>query len=322
MLRALTVAIGLSTALPCTAAPEPMSLAPGIDLIPGDFTPGTQPDGNTVVIRGSEGLLVFDTGRHRNHTQAIIEFARRQGVPVKVIVNSHWHLDHVGGNPWLRNEYPDARVYASGAIDAALHGFLADYRATLQKQLDEAMGDAAKQAGLRDELAIIGAGAQLAPDERITATREHYFVGRKMIIGLVRNAATAGDVYLFDPASGVLASGDLVTLPVPFLDTACPQGWRRALDTLNAVHFELIVPGHGFPMHRDQFEAYRRAYGNLLDCAGTAHSKAQCTEGWLHDVGPLVPPSQQQFARVLLDYYMDRSLRADAKHTAAICAAA
>ena len=321
MLRTTIAAIGLWAALPCAAAPEPMNLAPGVDLIPGNFTPGNQPDGNTVVIRGSDGLLVFDTGRHRNHTQAIIDLAHRQGEPVKVIVNSHWHLDHVGGNPWLRSEYPDARVYASGAIDAALHGFLADYRAALRKQLDEAKGDAVKRAGLRDELAIIDAGVQLAPDERITATREREFIGRKMTVGLVRNAATAGDVYLFDPASGVLASGDLVTLPVPFLDTACPQGWRRALDTLHAVQFELIVPGHGAPIRRVQFEAYRRAYGHLLDCAGTTHSKAECTEGWLHDVGPLVPPSQQQFARVLLDYYMDRSLRADAKHTAAMCAA-
>jgi glyoxylase-like metal-dependent hydrolase (beta-lactamase superfamily II) len=322
MLRVMTVMIGLLTALPCVAALEAMSLAPGIDLIPGEFTPGAQPDGNTVVIRGSDGLLVFDTGRHRKHTQAIIDFARREDVPVKVIINSHWHLDHVGGNPWLRSEYPGARVYASGAIDAALHGFLADYKAVLQKQLGETMGDAAKQAGLRDELAIIASGAQLAPDERITATRERYFVGRKMTVGLVRNAATAGDVYLFDPASGVLASGDLVTLPVPFLDTACPQGWRRALDTLHAIHFVLLVPGHGAPMRREQFEAYRRAYRNLLDCAGTAQNKTQCTEAWLHDVGSLVQPSEQKFARVLMDYYIDRSLRADAAHTAAMCAAA
>src|SRR6185437_1420506 len=125
----------------------------------------------------------------------------------------------------------------------------------LRKQLDEAKGDAVKQAGLRDELAIIDAGAQLAPDERVTATRERYLVGRKMTVGLVRNAATPGDVYLLDPASGVLASGDLVTLPVPFLDTACPQGWRRALDTLHTVQFELIVPGHGAPMRREEFEA-------------------------------------------------------------------
>ena len=175
---------------------------------------------------------------------------------------------------------------------------------------------------MRDEVAIIDAGARLVPDERITATRERHLAGRKMTVGLVQNAATAGDVWLFDPASGLLASGDLVTLPVPFLDTACPQGWRKALDTLHAVSFKLLVPGHGEPMHRQQFEAYRAAYGNLLDCANSSRDKTQCTDGWLHDVGLLVPPSQQKFARALLDYYMDNSLRADSQHTAALCAAA
>lgn len=117
----------------------------------------------------------------------------------------------------------------------------------------------------------------------------------------------------------MLASGDLVTLPVPFLDTACPQGWRNALDTLHAIDFKLLVPGHGEPMHREQFEAYRTAYGNLLECAASARSKVQCTAAWLDDVGPLVPPSQQRLGRVLMDYYMEKSLRADAQHTAALC---
>jgi len=34
-----------------------------------------------------------------------------------------------------------------------------------------------------------------------------------------------------------LIAGDLVTLPVPFLDTACPNGWRKALDTLDDQRF-------------------------------------------------------------------------------------
>lgn len=71
----------------------------------------------------------------------------------------------------------------------------------------------------------------------------------------------------------------------------------------------------------NQFEAYRTAYGNLLDCAASTRSKTQCADGWLHDAGPLVPPSQQKLARSLIDYYMDKSLRADAQHTATLCAA-
>ncbi|MBS0418317.1 MAG: MBL fold metallo-hydrolase [Proteobacteria bacterium] len=320
MIRTLAVALGLSVVLSSGTTFAAVSLAPEVDLIPGEFTPGTQPDGNTIVIRGRDGLLVFDTGRHREHTQAIIDFARGERLSVKVIVNSHWHLDHVGGNPMLREAFPDARVYASGAIDAALHGFLADYRVSLQKQLDAAADDTAKRA-TRDELAIIDAGTRLRPDKVITLTAERDLAGRKVRVGLARDAVTAGDVWLFDPASGVLASGDLVTLPVPFLDTACPEGWRKALDTLHAVPFKLVVPGHGEPMHRKQFEAYRTAFGNLLNCAVSARTKGQCADEWLHDVGPLVPASRQKFAHALMDYYMDKSLRADAQHTAALCAA-
>jgi len=220
----------------------------------------------------------------------------------------------------LREVYPDARVFASGAIDAALHGFLADYRVSLEKQLAAGADDAASKA-TREELAIIDAGARLAPDEVITFSGERSLAGRKMRVGLARDAVTAGDVWLFDSASGLLASGDLVTLPVPFLDTACPEGWRKALDSLHVVPFKLLVPGHGEPMRRMQFEAYRTAFGNLLDCAASARTKAQCSDGWLHDVGPLVPVSQQKFARTLMDYYMDKSLRADPQHTAALCAA-
>jgi len=128
-------------------------------------------------------------------------------------------------------------------------------------------------------------------------------------------------VWLFDPASGVLASGDLVTLPVPFLDTACPQGWRKALDDLDGVKFTKLVPGHGEPMDRAQFRTYKRAYANLLSCAASPQDKSACIDGWLHDTGDLVPATDRKFAHALLDYYMDNSLRADLTHTARLCAA-
>lgn len=40
-------------------------IVPGISLIRGAFTPGHQPDGNTVVLSAPDGLIVIDTGRHR-----------------------------------------------------------------------------------------------------------------------------------------------------------------------------------------------------------------------------------------------------------------
>ena len=99
--------------------------------------------------RLDNGLVVFDTGRHPEHTRQIIDFASAKKKPVVAIVNSHWHLDHVGGNVLLRENYPDVRVYASGAIEDAMHGFLANYHAQLEDVIKKAGDDTSKQAPWR-----------------------------------------------------------------------------------------------------------------------------------------------------------------------------
>src|SRR5689334_10578698 len=63
-----------------------------VDVIRGTFAAGRQPDGNTVVLASSDGLIVFDTGRHPAHTRKIIDHADAQRRPVVAIFNSHWHL--------------------------------------------------------------------------------------------------------------------------------------------------------------------------------------------------------------------------------------
>jgi len=86
------------TIAPEPTPPAPQFLAEGIWLIPGAFMGNRQPDGNTVVFKGTTGLVVLDTGRHRWHRRAILDFAKHEVAPIVTIVNSHWHLDHVSGN--------------------------------------------------------------------------------------------------------------------------------------------------------------------------------------------------------------------------------
>src|SRR5690242_1277594 len=223
-------------------------LAPGVDLIPGKFVAGTQPDGNTIVFATPDGLVVFDTGRHREHTQQIVDFANAAKKPVVAIVNRHWHLDHVGGNVLLREKYPGVRVYASGAIEDAMHGFLANYHAQVEDVIKKLGDDSAKQAPWRAELALIDAGPKLYPDERIGEASTRTIAGHAFRVGFESHAVTAGDVWLFDPASRVLASGDLVTLPAPLFDTACADRWKKALGDLAEIDFKVLVSGHGAPM--------------------------------------------------------------------------
>ena len=296
-------------------------LAPGVDLIPGTFVAGTQPDGNTVVLKGADGLIVFDTGRHPEHTQKIIDFATAAKQPVAAIVNSHWHLDHVGGNVLLRKTYPGLHVYASPAIEDAMHGFLANYHSQLEDAIRQAGDDTAKQAPWRAELALIDAGPTLFPDQRITATAKLAIAGRNVRLGYESRAVTAGDVWLFDTSTGVLASGDLVTLPAPLFDTACAQHWKTALGDLANADFSVLVPGHGAPMHRAEFATYRRAFDDLLECASGKSDKQACIDGWMRDAATLIPASDDKLARTLLDYYVDGSLRAPAAQQTKLCGA-
>jgi glyoxylase-like metal-dependent hydrolase (beta-lactamase superfamily II) len=315
MLRCATLILLVIAATAAAA-----DLPPGIHLVPGSFTPGTQPDGNSVVIEAPEGLIVVDTGRHAAHTKAVLDLASSLGKPIAAVVNTHWHLDHVGGNARVREAYPAVRIYASDALAGALTGFLAEYRAQLVDMLAQSRPDSTTAASWNAEIALIDAGPALRPDVVIDRSTPRVIAGRSLVVGVVGPAVTAGDVWIQDTASRMMIAGDLVTLPVPLLDTACPEGWLAALDLLARFDFAVLIPGHGAPLTRAEFEIYRTAFANLLHNAGSDASSENCTEAWLTDIGPLVSPSEHDFARQLLAYYLDQHLRGDPARTAKLCA--
>jgi len=128
--------------------------------------------------------------------------------------------------------------------------------------------------------------------------------------GVHRNAVTGGDVWVYDASASVLATGDLVTLPAPLFDTACPERWAQALQQIATLRFRWLVPGHGAPMSRGQFVIYRESYDRLLQCAASDAPSLQCVDGWLRDAGGLFPREQQPLARSLLSHYVGQKLRA------------
>src|SRR4029079_19009156 len=118
-----------------------------------------------------------------------------------------------------------------------MSGFLANYRKQLQEQIAAPTTGAAARAADEAEVGLIDAGRVLLPDEVVGAERTATLAGRRLVLRLETNAVTATDVQVFDPQTKVLAAGDLVTLPVPFFDTACPARWKDALGRLAAVDF-------------------------------------------------------------------------------------
>lgn len=273
---------------PAPTVPVPESLAQDVWLIRGGFPPAREPDGNTVVFEAPHGLVVIDTGRHSWHRQAILAPAEERQRKIIAVVNSHWHLDHVSGNPALRGAFPKLRVYASSAIDGALDGFLASSVREYANYANDTSLPETLREDIRGDIQAIENGAALRPDEPIR-TSTFMNLGRRMFkVNLVRNAVTSGDVWLQDEQTGVAVLGDLVTFPVSFLDTACPQGWRDALAQVAASGFSVAVPGHGPPMTPAEVSSYRTAFESFIDCANSQRPAEECGADWASGAKPML----------------------------------
>jgi glyoxylase-like metal-dependent hydrolase (beta-lactamase superfamily II) len=278
----LTMTIAQSAATPAVAVPPPQEIAPGIALLRGAILPERGPDGNTVVFDAPDGLVVLDTGRHAWHSDAILAYAKARGRPVAAIVNTHWHLDHTSGNGRIKAAFPKAQVYATNAVDRALApgGFLARSLESSRPMLDDAKVPETEKEEVKVFLDTMAASDALRPDVVVAAGGVKTIAGRALDLRITDGAVTDADLWIYDAGSRVAAIGDLVTFPSPFFETACPAAWRRALDDVWATPFTTAIPGHGEPMSRAQFDAWRGAFNRFVDCAEGTAEPGQCAAAW------------------------------------------
>jgi glyoxylase-like metal-dependent hydrolase (beta-lactamase superfamily II) len=297
-----------------SASAKPYHLIPG--RVPLDWQ---GPDGNTVILDAPQGLIVFDTGRSPMHAQAIIDYAKQRGKPVAAIINSHWHLDHTTGNYDIRQAYPHAKVYASTAIEGALVGFLNKGREQGDKMLaDPKTSDGQKAQLLRGRYRIDHPDT-LRPTNPVLKSGRMSIAGRPLDVHLSRFAATEGDVWIYDPKSRSAIVGDLVVGIVPFMDTACPDGWSKALGEVARVSFEALIPGHGPVMTRADFDTWRTAYDNFVKCGLSDADKKVCVDGWERDAAKFIDDEHRNYARAAADYYLTTRLRSPPEEQQRYC---
>jgi glyoxylase-like metal-dependent hydrolase (beta-lactamase superfamily II) len=304
MFAAVVVATALQTAA-ATSAPAlpsapvvgpPRQIAEDTFLLRSVPAPGRQPDGNTVILRGTGGLLVVDTGRHVWHSDAILAYAHEANLPIAAIVNTHWHLDHTTGNGRLKAAFPNARVYATNAIDRALApgGFIARDAANIPTYLASSDLSALDKDEVRIFADTFAHSASLRPDVVLRRSQTMRIAGRTLDVHVTNHAVTDADVWLYDRATHVAIIGDLVTMPVPFFETACPREWSQTLNEVWTTPFTTAVPGHGAPMTRADFDTYRRAFNAFMDCVRSSREAAQCGAVWADGVAPITPDSHRR----------------------------
>ncbi len=304
----LSFTLAQAAATPAIPSPAPEEVAPGVELLRGAILPERGPDGNTVVFDAPAGLIAVDTGRHAWHSDAILAYAKAAGRPVAAIVNTHWHLDHTSGNRRIKSAFPDAQVYATNAVDRALGegGFLARSLVDSRAMLEDPKLPEIQKEEVQIFLATMDDSAMLRPDVVVAAGGERVIAGRTLDVRTTDGAVTDADLWIYDGASGVAAIGDLVTFPAPFFETACPAAWRRALDDVRAVPFRIAIPGHGEPMSRAQFDAWRDAFNRYMDCVEGPSGAGQCAATWADGIAPFLGKDARERRQALgyAEYYV------------------
>ena len=307
----------LQAPAPGMPRPEaPVEIAPNTFLIRPVPAPGRGPDGNTIIIDAPEGLIVVDTGRHKTMSDAILAFARERKRPITAIINTHWHLDHASGNGRLKAEYPKARVYTTTAVDKVLApgGFLARNLEDAKKMLASTT-DSVRREEIEIFIATMEARKDLRPDVAVAKSQTMNLAGRRLDVRVTDKAVSDADVWFFDPASKLAVIGDLITMPVPYFETACPDRWKASLDEVWATTFETAIPGHGRPMTRAQFDTYRQSFGAFVSCMRTDAPSAQCSDGWVKGMASLIgdDPDRRKAIASNMDYYVDYLRKAGGK---------
>ena len=313
-MRLCLLAFALLTS--CAAAGPPS--AP-FKLIPGAVPLDKGPDGNSIILDAPDGLIVIDTGRHPEHSAGILAYARERGRPIAAVINTHWHLDHTTGTWDVRQAYPQVQVFASNALEGAL----ATYLKTGREQTEAMLADPRTSAMQRDQivraLAVTDHPDRIRPTHVVNTSGPMKIAGREVDVHLAKFAASEGDVWLYDTKTKLAIVGDLVVDIVPFMDTACADGWLRALVEIEKTRFAMLIPGHGPVMDRAAFAAWKTAFTNFVDCGRSAAPKEQCVAGWERDAARFIDDPHREYVRKAADYYLTTRLRSSAEEQQRYC---
>src|SRR5258708_4807815 len=66
---------------------------------------------NCTVVIGDDAVLVVDSGQFPSLAERMVaDIKKLTSVPVRYLINTHWHLDHVWGNAVFRDAYPGLAI--------------------------------------------------------------------------------------------------------------------------------------------------------------------------------------------------------------------
>ncbi|HZS47558.1 MAG TPA: MBL fold metallo-hydrolase [Blastocatellia bacterium] len=216
---------------------------------------------NAGFIIGDDGVIVVDTYTTPQAAEELLaQIEQRTSLPIKYVVNSHYHLDHVGGNQvFAARNIPiiaQANVRDWITTKNVNHKFISSTeelqkrRNDTQQQLAKLGADDKTRPGLERRLRMTDAMLTLKiTPPTITYTTEgmHLFLGKREVVLFTLPGHTGGDTLVYVPDANVLFTGDMGwSKSLPNLIDATVNDWIPSLEQiLRQYPTAKFVPGHG-----------------------------------------------------------------------------
>jgi glyoxylase-like metal-dependent hydrolase (beta-lactamase superfamily II) len=222
--------------------------------------PGGLALGNAGFVIGDEGVLIFDTFSTPAALEELIgEIQALTKLPIKFAVNSHYHLDHTGGN----------QVLTARGVPIFAHDNVLKWQTTKNKRflsasadLQKRRADAAKQLSdtpadqkdkrtqLERQIRRYDAMAAITltnPTVSFSSGVVRLYLGKREVVLSTLPGHTGGDVFAYVPEANVVLTGDLGwSKTLPNLVDATVSDWIPTLDQiLTQYPTAKFVPGHG-----------------------------------------------------------------------------
>jgi glyoxylase-like metal-dependent hydrolase (beta-lactamase superfamily II) len=277
-------------------------LGPGIFAFVNPETSGPIPSGNVTAVVGDDGVLVVDSGRFPTLARRMIaDIRKRTDKPVRYVVHTHWHLDHVVGDGEFAAAYPQALFVSTDFTCRKMLekqvSYLRDVEKNGQGYVEQIQARLAK--GTRDdgtpipedskkylanmasdvklEMAELSGEKVVPPALTFDRSLTLHLGRREVRLLFLGEGNTAGDTVVYVPDARVVAAGDLLVAPTPYGYGCHPADWVQTLQKLTTLDAAAIVPGHGPVMRdweyakkvRDVLEAIRGQVGQAVASGAT-----------------------------------------------------
>ena len=224
----LFVVLFLSTFAFCADTPDFTIKKIGEGVYAAIGADGGKAGSNAGFVIGSNGVVVIDTFEDQAPARDLLaEIRKITNLPIRFVVNTHYHLDHTGGNA----------VFAQAGATILAHRNLRGWLHTENLKFFGANPKPEQKAMVE---------ALVMPDEVYSDAVDIYLGARQVQVRYMLGH-TGGDSVVIVPDANVVFGGDLVWQKhLPNLIDATTSDWVKTLEKLLADHSSAtFVSGHG-----------------------------------------------------------------------------